>query len=67
MTNKRPEIETDQAFTITESASLLAVARSTLYRYIAKMRIVPHLTGTSGLPFLTGADVLKIWDTHFKA
>lgn len=64
MTNIRPRVALDGHYSMAETASLLEVDPSTVYRWRRSGYMKTHHYRHSKLPFIFGREILKIFDVY---
>lgn len=61
MKSQCPIVDVESRFNMVESARILGVSRSTLYRYIQDGSIKFGIRKVNGGRFLTGKQIIQIW------
>ena len=64
MTNIRPRVAFDGHYSISETASLLGVARKTIYRWIDSGYLTRRLYRHSKAPFIVGTEIIRIFNSN---
>lgn len=62
MTAERPRVAKSGRYTISESARLLKVSRTTLYRLIGEGELKVMIRRHTLRKYISGAELLKLWE-----
>lgn len=60
-----PNIAVDERFNLTETARILGISRSSLYRYITDGNIKFGIRKINGSKFVTGGEIIRIWKSQY--
>lgn len=65
MTTICPNIEPDARFSMVQTARLLGISRSTLYRYLDEGLIKFGIRKINSQKYITGKEIIRIWTQQF--
>lgn len=61
MVKEVPDVPRKAKFSIKETASILGISRTSLYRYIKEKYIFAKVRPCNGRQYFTGAEIIRFW------
>ncbi len=65
MTSTQPQVIATSRYSITDTATQLGVSRRTVERYIEQRKIKAQIRKVNGKRFITGSEIIRIWNQTF--
>lgn len=65
MVNVCPNIEPEGRYNMVESARILGISRSTLYRYMVDGKVKFGIRKVNGSKYITGLQIVQIWRNQY--